>query len=161
MRWSQEDIDYLIKNYSNTNIKCSEISNALKRSAKSVKHKAARCGLSRGPRPHNKPKDRFARRKWDRNYYGENKKAILARRRKRFRDLKIYLTEKLGGKCARCSENRLPTLTFHHTDKNKEGNVAQLITWGYKKKAIQEVEKCIILCANCHHIEHWTAMTKE
>lgn len=61
----------------------------------------------------------------------------------------------LGGKCVRCDYNKHPSaLTFHHTDKDEKvftiGNAANK-SWDMLKK---ELDKCILLCANCHHIEH-------
>jgi predicted HNH restriction endonuclease len=45
---------------------------------------------------------------------------------------------------------------FHHPDPTiKEyGGVAGLMSWSNTTKLKQEVAKCILLCKNCHAIEH-------
>lgn len=60
----------------------------------------------------------------------------------------------LGGKCIRCGYKDHPAaLEFHHVSGNKEftiGGVANK-SWDVIKK---ELDKCILLCSNCHRIEH-------
>ena len=63
----------------------------------------------------------------------------------------------LGGKCNNCGwHGNQAALQFHHTDpKAKDfviGNVANK-SWDSIKA---EIKKCILLCANCHSIEHST-----
>lgn len=56
--------------------------------------------------------------------------------------------------CLCCSENDPVALDFHHLDeKTKDGNVSDLFRYG-KKKLMREIEKCVILCANCHRKVH-------
>jgi hypothetical protein len=65
--------------------------------------------------------------------------------------------EYLGGKCRHCgySENQA-ALEFHHRDPNEKeftiGHVANK-SWEFIKK---ELDKCDLLCSNCHRIEHST-----
>lgn len=63
----------------------------------------------------------------------------------------------LGGKCERCGwHGNQAVLQFHHKDSKEKdfmiGNVANK-SWDSIKK---EMQKCILLCANCHAIEHST-----
>lgn len=71
---------------------------------------------------------------------------------RRFR-AKAAAIELLGGKCSSCSwHGNQAALQFHHL-KGKDftiGNVANK-SWDSIKK---EISKCILLCANCHAIEH-------
>ena len=61
-----------------------------------------------------------------------------------------------GGKCSRCGyDKHLFTLDFHHTKGNKEEVVSKLIKDYSKQKALKEIEKCILLCANCHREVHF------
>lgn len=61
-----------------------------------------------------------------------------------------------GGKCQRCSYDKcLGALQFHHPDDNKEFGVSakgRTYSWERLKK---EIDKCILLCANCHAEEHF------
>ena len=61
--------------------------------------------------------------------------------------------------CRRCGVADYRVLTFHHRDANsKSGNVADMSGRGWSLRQVQEeIEKCEILCANCHLIEHFEA----
>lgn len=75
---------------------------------------------------------------------------------RRFR-AKAAAIKYLGGKCTKCEwSGDQAALQFHHKDPSKKdfiiGNVANK-SWNSIKK---EMQKCILLCANCHMIEHST-----
>jgi hypothetical protein len=78
------------------------------------------------------------------------RKRRILRRRKWFDRYKDTLS------CKSCSESRNPALQFHHkVPANKIDNVSDMANRGYSKKAIlQEVNKCEVLCANCHAVKH-------
>jgi len=58
--------------------------------------------------------------------------------------------------CARCSENHVACMDFHHVDpKDKEYSVSDLISNKMFTKAYKEIKKCIVLCANCHRKLHY------
>lgn len=59
-------------------------------------------------------------------------------------------------KCCFCGYDfDCSALQFHHIIPNdKNGNVYHVISAGDFNESIQELEKCAILCANCHHILH-------
>ena len=63
----------------------------------------------------------------------------------------------LGGKCKRCGYNKcIRALSFHHVNGDKEFKFSQ--SWYRNWEAIlKELEKCYLLCANCHHEEHCVA----
>jgi hypothetical protein len=63
----------------------------------------------------------------------------------------------LGGKCKKCGfSGNQAALQFHHKNSKEKdftiGNVANK-SWDSIKK---EIQKCLLLCANCHMIEHST-----
>lgn len=68
-----------------------------------------------------------------------------------FKDLKKSLT------CNRCPEEHPATLVFHHKDSDKkEFGISWSVGRGFsKRKILSEIEKCEILCMNCHAKEHW------
>lgn len=67
---------------------------------------------------------------------------------------KIELVKKLGNKCSKCGYcEHVGALQFHHTDPNLKKfsiNSTNLL----RQDRIEESKKCILLCANCHAIEH-------
>lgn len=74
--------------------------------------------------------------------------AVIRRRKK----LKVKAVEYKGGKCEVCGYNKcIEALHFHHMDPSKKdfGIAAGGLTrsWDRVKK---EVEKCILVCSNCH-----------
>lgn len=56
-----------------------------------------------------------------------------------------------GGKCVICGYHKcVRNLSFHHLDpKEKEFNISQKSSWGFEKLKT-ELDKCILVCANCH-----------
>jgi 5-methylcytosine-specific restriction endonuclease McrA len=66
--------------------------------------------------------------------------------------LRKQLVEKAGGCCVECGYDKsIWSLHFDHIDPStKVAAVSVLIRDGKRKKAREEVEKCQLLCANCH-----------
>lgn len=60
-------------------------------------------------------------------------------------------------KCAKCGQSRGYVLDFHHKDPlSKEDTIAQLISSNVSLSKIkEEIDKCVILCANCHREFHY------
>lgn len=79
----------------------------------------------------------------------------------RLRRVKIardyVLAVKNKSRCAHCQENHIATLTFHHLDPSKKKfNISCMPNRGTGIIGIKaEMDKCIILCANCHKILHY------
>ena len=84
--------------------------------------------------------------------YAEDKRRTQERRVRN----KLKGIEYLGGKCAHCgivSEHR-SIYDFHHVDmKEKEADPGSLLHYSWTRIQ-KELDKCILLCANCHRIEH-------
>ena len=63
--------------------------------------------------------------------------------------------------CVHCGEDRPVCLEFHHVEPSiKSFNLCMSIAKDKTIEAIDaEIDKCIVLCANCHKIvtakEHW------
>jgi len=99
-----------------------------------------------------------AARKCRREYYARNRASEKARVRARKAVLRQWLQEvKQTLKCKFCPESHPAVLEFHHRDpKKKEIDVAHTITdgWG-KKRILDEIAKCDVLCSNCHRKLHW------
>jgi hypothetical protein len=68
------------------------------------------------------------------------------------RDFKIKLIEISGGCCQRCGwKEYLTVLSWHHVEPTtKVEKIAQLKLIRNWKKAVEEADKCCLLCANCH-----------
>lgn len=67
----------------------------------------------------------------------------------------FYSQVKRIEKCEECGEDHPACLTYHHTDDDKFMPVSNMVSDGHSKKAIlEEIEKCQVLCSNCHRKEH-------
>lgn len=60
-------------------------------------------------------------------------------------------------KCARCPEDHPACLEFHHLDPSvKEKSVSKMASSTYSRaKIMKEINKCIVLCSNCHRKLHF------
>ena len=57
--------------------------------------------------------------------------------------------------CLICGEDCPTCLGFHHYNDDKEEAVSQLAARGMARELVQqEIEKCIVLCHNCHSKVH-------
>lgn len=72
------------------------------------------------------------------------------------RKIKLKCVEYKGGRCERCGYNKcISVLEFHHRDPDeKDFGIARSGHTRSFEKIKPELDKCEILCANCHREEH-------
>jgi len=70
--------------------------------------------------------------------------------------LREWITEyKRARGCTRCDEADPRCLVFHH-EGSKRVTITRMVADGYpRKEVLAEIEKCVLLCANCHRQEHF------
>jgi hypothetical protein len=57
--------------------------------------------------------------------------------------------------CTVCGESETICLDFHHLDPTqKEGTISSMIAAIGKKRLDEEIEKCVVVCSNCHRKIH-------
>ena len=100
-------------------------------------------------------------REYNRAYYQRNREKLLekqAAKNKRFAEnRRKWLVEyKKTLQCLRCGESHPATLTFHHRgDAEKSFEIGNALKLGVSlKRLAAEIEKCEVICANCHAKEH-------
>ena len=80
----------------------------------------------------------------------------VANTRRLRNEKKRKAVEYLGGKCMKCGGEFPPYVyDFHHRDPSeKDTSIGTLCsrTW---LKVLKELQKCDLLCSNCHRIEHY------
>ncbi len=100
-------------------------------------------------------------RAYNRLYYQRNREQLLknqATKNKRFAEnRRKWLVEyKKTLKCIRCGESHPATLTFHHKNgSEKSFEIGNALKLGVSlKRLLAEIDKCEVICANCHAKEH-------
>ena len=90
--------------------------------------------------------------------YRENKE-LYKLRAKEHRQKKIDFVNnyKVEKGCSVCGEKHIACLDFHHVESS--GKVENIANMAYNKakmsKIIEEIKKCVVLCANCHRKHHY------
>lgn len=94
-------------------------------------------------------------------WYYKNRERRIGRKEERRRELRQWLhAYKLKEcECERCGEGHPACLDFHHFGE-KEFGIAEMVVYGYSRASIEgEIERCGVLCANCHRKEHYVDPT--
>ena len=95
-------------------------------------------------------------------YYQRRKETLLERANKTRRENKEWAIEFLGGCCNRCGGKfPLACYDFHHKDPGEKDHFPCRLLQGSREKLQAEIEKCTLLCANCHRIVHHEKGTDE
>jgi 5-methylcytosine-specific restriction endonuclease McrA len=84
--------------------------------------------------------------------YQERRKYLLKAVQRRREKVRLMAVSYKGGCCQVCGYDRcIEALEFHHLDPSQKdfgiSKKGYTRSWG---KVKEEVEKCILLCANCH-----------
>lgn len=105
----------------------------------------------------NREKMREHRKKWyDNNKESEREKAKVRQKQRRIDFNKWYYEYKSSLSCIECGFSHPAALDFHHRDKSdKEFNPSKMRDYTNKERFLKEIEKCDVLCANCHRILHY------
>ena len=99
---------------------------------------------------------------YQRRHYLKHKDLYLAKSKKSNkkyikRNIEFVSEYKMQHGCLKCGYKEHPSaLDFHHIDESKkEFNIGHMIRQAFSIKKIKtEIDKCDVLCANCHRIEH-------
>jgi hypothetical protein len=111
-------------------------------------------------------KDKTELKEAQHQWYVKNRDRVRHQARNFVRRRRIELRKKASlykseRGCKSCGEMHPATLDFHHRDgKSKEACVANAIQSGWSwERVLAEIEKCDILCANCHRKLHWSNLS--
>ncbi len=88
--------------------------------------------------------------------YADRREYNIQSVKKRRREIRLKAIEYMGGKCIRCGYNKyIEVLEFHHKDpKQKLFRIGQRGLTRSWERVKREIEKCDLLCANCHREMH-------
>jgi|TARA_B100000900_G_C20375527_1_gene632257 hypothetical protein len=108
--------------------------------------------------PYKDPEIRKIKAKeYNKRWYEKNKTAHRLNASKNRRKYKKQWDQfKASHKCSHCGANHPAVIDFHHVERNKNNpKVNELVKNKRYRAAMEEVNKCVPLCANCHRILHW------
>lgn len=94
------------------------------------------------------------------SHYNANKgiytqRAVESGKRYRDRNADYVKEVKQNASCVQCGESHPAVLDFHHIDANEKDFEISRIGSGSFESLLEELQKCIILCSNCHRKLHW------
>lgn len=99
----------------------------------------------------------ICQREYRNRHYANNKEYYIKKSSEYNNKTKdIFEEYKKKQVCEKCGDNRWYILEFHHKDpKQKESTISSMRRGHTLKSIMKEIEKCSILCANCHREEHY------
>jgi hypothetical protein len=95
-------------------------------------------------------KERACKRRW----YQNNREVYLTRNKRKKEVLRNVMRDHKSKPCADCSgEFPYYVMDFdHREDETKTAHVSRMIEKMSLQKLLEEIEKCDVVCANCHRI---------
>lgn len=92
----------------------------------------------------------------ERRVYADRRSYLIEAVKKRRKKVRQMAIAYLGGRCSRCGYARCSeAMEFHHRDSSKKD--FGISSRGYTrswKRVREELDKCLLLCANCHREIH-------
>lgn len=100
--------------------------------------------------------DEFHHRKDGKGVSPYCKKCTILQTMMRQKAFKQRCVDYKGGKCIHCEyNNSLVALEFHHVDPSKKDfSISNVRSLTFNNVIKEELDKCILLCSNCHREEH-------
>lgn len=94
-------------------------------------------------------------KKYKDSHYENNKEYYIEKNKRNKLKIKEFIQEyKEKSSCKLCGENHIATLDFHHKDPLVKDFSLSNYNWGIERVK-KEIEKCEILCSNCHRKLHY------
>lgn len=89
------------------------------------------------------------------DWYAENRERRQNKANTRNQDRKMKAILSFGGRCADCLQSYPACVyQFHHLDPSKKDVNPSYSMAGSEETMWKELQKCVMLCANCHMIRH-------
>lgn len=100
---------------------------------------------------------RSCQKEYRKEHYEKNKQKYVQKANLYSQNFKEWFTEiKKNLSCKKCGESRHWVLDFHHTNPaEKDTDISTLLKYNNKQRVLDEIDKCDVLCANCHRDLHY------
>ena len=94
-----------------------------------------------------------ARQLYHKQYYLDNKEGYLERAHATRDALRLFVQELKKAPCTDCGLTYHPcVMDFDHVRGEKVKNISFLAAQGLRKQLLLELEKCELVCSNCHRM---------
>ena len=108
--------------------------------------------------PYKDPEKRkLKHREYSRKHYEANKEDVIKRtkvHKKKVRQQWIEFKESM--KCINCGFSHPAAIDFHHVNPSPtDRKIFALLRRSNFTAALEEIKKCVPLCANCHRVHHY------
>jgi len=103
-------------------------------------------------------KDEQKRKEYHKGWYQRHKEQVIAKRKKRQLEIRYwFMRYKSTLICADCGISHPAILQFHHRNRDdKSFNISDVVRKASSIKQItNEIQKCDVVCVNCHAKRHW------
>jgi hypothetical protein len=89
--------------------------------------------------------------KFDRVY---RERQVAGNARNRRSNRKFVAAYKAEKGCVICGEDHPSALDLHHRDPSVKDAAVSEMVYGSKDRIMKEIDKCVVLCSNCHRKHH-------
>ena len=102
-------------------------------------------------------------REYSRKHYQIHKKKVQERTKSRKKTLRAQWIEfKQNVSCSKCGLSHPAAIDFHHVSPSpSDRKLFEILRCNNFSAALEEIKKCIPLCANCHRIHHYDERAKK
>ncbi len=103
-------------------------------------------------------KDKQKCKEYHKRWYQRHKEQVIARRKKRQLEIQYwFMRYKSTLACTDCGISHPAILQFHHRNRDdKSFNISDVVRKANSIKQItNEIQKCDVVCVNCHAKRHW------
>ena len=108
-------------------------------------------------------RDKDKAKEYQKEWYQQHKEQVIARRKKRQLEIRNwFMRYKSTLSCIDCGISHPAVLQFHHRNRaDKSFNISDVARKASSVKQItNEIQKCDVLCVNCHAKRHWREIHK-
>jgi NADH:ubiquinone oxidoreductase subunit D len=94
---------------------------------------------------------------YSKTYYEKNKQNVIQKINAKKKIHKTWFVNfKKQLSCVTCGYDHPAAMDFHQVEQKKSNRkVHKLVSDGHtKKRILEEIDKCVVLCSNCHRVHH-------
>ena len=106
-------------------------------------------------------RDRARQREAEQKWYRENRQRVFDKKNRKKARLRELIRQTKRQPCADCGVSYpYYVMDFDHVSGEKVMIISKLVNRGATALLMKELEKCEVVCANCHRIRTWQRRAK-